>query len=153
MGRPVAEAPAAEAAPPPAAEPAPPPAPRTSRNSRAIVETAMKLRGVPYRFGGSDPKKGFDCSGFTRYVFAKHGIDLSRTTIEQSHEGQAIKRREVRAGDLLFFKTEGKEASHVAISIDGDQFVHAPTTNGVVRVESLETTYWSSRFLVARRVR
>jgi len=128
------------------------PAPRTSKSSRAIVDTAMSLRGVRYRAGGSDPK-GFDCSGFTLYVFGRHGIDLPRNTSDQYHEGKAIKQSQVAAGDLLFFKTVGREVSHVAISIGAGNFVHAPTSNGVVRVESLDTTYWASRFLGARRVK
>jgi cell wall-associated NlpC family hydrolase len=116
------------------------------------VETALSLRGVPYRAGGTT-RNGFDCSGFTRYVFGKHGIDLPRSVSEQVHEGKAVRRRDIAAGDLLFFKTEGRTANHVAISIDGEQFVHAPSSKGVVRVESLDTTYWSSRFVGARRVK
>jgi cell wall-associated NlpC family hydrolase len=115
-----------------------------------VAETGLTLRGVPYRPGGST-LNGFDCSGFAQYVFRRHGIRLPREVSDQYHEGKSIKRKEIKAGDLLFFKTTGRGATHVAISIGGGRFVHAPSSTGVVRVESLSSPYWSPRFLGARR--
>jgi peptidoglycan DL-endopeptidase CwlO len=114
------------------------------------------LRGVPYKNGGNDPA-GFDCSGFVWYVFGQHGIALPRTVTDQFRIGIRIDPLELRAGDLLFFDTsgDGTQASHpthIGISIGGDEFVHAPSTAGQVRVERLGSTYWSPRFLEARRV-
>lgn len=86
------------------------------------------------------------------YVFGQHGIDLPHSASDQYHEGKSIKRQDIAAGDLLFFKTVGKEVTHVAISIGGDRFVHAPSSTGIVRVEALESPYWSPRFLGARRL-
>jgi cell wall-associated NlpC family hydrolase len=120
---------------------------------RSIVETAMELRGAPYRNGGEDPKKGFDCSGFTQYVYARHGIALPREVRDQFTVGTPLDpSADFLAGDLLFFTTTSPGASHVAISLGGDAFVHAPSSNGVVRVEKLTTGYWNERFLGARRL-
>ena len=117
----------------------------------AIVGTAMKLRGVPYRNGGSDPS-GFDCSGFVQWVFARNGVLLPREVREQYAAGQQIDLRDVHAGDLVFFQTVSRGASHVGVVIGADQFVHAPSSTGVVRVERFTTNYWARRFVGARRV-
>jgi cell wall-associated NlpC family hydrolase len=117
----------------------------------AVTSTALSLRGTPYRSGGSDPK-GFDCSGFTQYVFAQHGISLPREVRDQYGLGTSVKPNQLVAGDLLFFATTDPGVSHVAIAIGGDEFVHAPSSTGVVRVERLGSSYWSPRFLGARRV-
>jgi len=116
-----------------------------------IVDTAMKLRGIPYRNGGSDPS-GFDCSGFVQWVFAKNGVLLPREVREQYGAGQKIGLRDVQPGDLVFFQTVSRGASHVGVVIGADQFVHAPSSTGVVRVERFTAAYWSKRFVGARRV-
>ena len=116
----------------------------------AISGTALSLTGVPYRNGGSDPS-GFDCSGFVQYVFARHGLRVPREVRDQFKTGRPVNGYEVQPGDLLFFTTIRSGASHVAIAIGGDQFVHAPSSRGNVRVESLTSSYWRSRYLTARR--
>jgi cell wall-associated NlpC family hydrolase len=126
-------------------------APTVPLTRPAIVDTAMRLRGVPYRNGGSDPS-GFDCSGFVQWVFARHGVPLPREVREQYAAGQQIGPSEVQPGDLVFFETVSRGASHVGVAIGGDQFVHAPSSTGVVRVERFSATYWARRFVGARRV-
>ena len=116
-----------------------------------LVATALGLRGVPYRNGGSDPS-GFDCSGFVQWVFAQHAQRLPRETADQYHAGSAVKLDKIQPGDLVFFETVSRGASHVGLAIGGDQFVHAPSSSGVVRVESYTASYWSTRFVGARRV-
>jgi cell wall-associated NlpC family hydrolase len=118
---------------------------------RALVSTALALRGARYRNGGADPT-GFDCSGFTQYVFAQNGVALPRGVREQAEIGQSVKSADLAPGDLLFFSTTAPGASHVGIAVGGDQFVHAPSSTGVVRVEHLSSNYWAPRFLGARRV-
>jgi cell wall-associated NlpC family hydrolase len=141
--------------PPAAAEPASvePPVivPPSPVAPTVIVSTAMMLRGIPYRNGGSDPS-GFDCSGFVQWVFAQNGIRLPREVRDQYGAGDAIDLRDVKPGDLLFFETVSRGASHVGVAIGGDQFVHAPSSQGVVRVERFTAGYWSMRFVGARRV-
>ena len=117
----------------------------------AIVSTALTLRGLPYRNGGSDPS-GFDCSGLVQWVFARNGIRMPREVREQFQTGMQVDLRDVRAGDLLFFETVSDGASHVGLAIGGEQFVHAPSSRGVVRVEKFTATYWATRFVGARRV-
>jgi cell wall-associated NlpC family hydrolase len=126
-------------------------APKGTFDAYAVTSTALSLRGSPYRNGGTDPN-GFDCSGFTQYVFAQHGIWLPREVRDQYRLGAAVTPDQLAAGDLVFFATTDPGVSHVAIAIGGDEFVHAPSSTGVVRVERLGSSYWSPRFLGARRV-
>jgi len=116
-----------------------------------VVETALQYRGVAYRSGGSDPT-GFDCSGFVQWVFAQHGQRLPREVHDQYQLGRSIDRDDVRAGDLVFFETVSRGASHVGIAVGGNEFVHAPSSRGVVRVESYSSGYWKQRFIGARRL-
>jgi cell wall-associated NlpC family hydrolase len=117
----------------------------------ALITSALEFRGVPYRDGGSDPS-GFDCSGFTQYVFSRNGLTLPREVRDQFKVGKAVDANDVAPGDLIFFSTTAPGASHVAIAIGPDAFVHAPSSNGVVRVERLSSEYWSKRYVGARRV-
>jgi cell wall-associated NlpC family hydrolase len=125
--------------------------PVTPINGLTLAGTALDLRGIRYRSGGADPS-GFDCSGFTRYVFAQHNVVLPRAVRDQFDVGKAVNQEEVEPGDLLFFTTTAPGASHVAIALGGGEFVHAPSSAGVVRVERLSSSYWSRRFVGARRV-
>jgi cell wall-associated NlpC family hydrolase len=147
--------------PPSSGPPSPAPAsgaPATARqaygralDAYSLVGTALSLRGTPYRNCGTDPS-GFDCSGFTQYVFAQHGVSLPRDVREQFRHGKEVEARDLEPGDLIFFSTTDPGATHVAIVVGGDEFIHAPSSTGVVRVEHLRQSYWSQRFLGARRV-
>ena len=147
--------------PTPAAQPRDnPPAetpPYTSPTSAAalaysVTGTALGLRGAPYRNGGSDPS-GFDCSGFVNYVFGQNGIGVPRTVGEQFRAGKEVDpQKGLEPGDLVFFTTVSPGASHVGIAIGGDEFVHAPSSAGTVRIERLSAAYWATRFVGARRV-
>ena len=116
------------------------------------MTTALGLRGTPYRHGGSEPSGGFDCSGLVQWVFAQHGTALPRETREQYAVGEKVDEDEIQPGDLVFFETVSKGPSHVGIALGGGDFVHAPSSRGVVRVESYKSDYWSDRLLGARRV-
>ena len=116
-----------------------------------LTSTALALRGIQYRDGGSDPG-GFDCSGFTQYVFRQHGIALPRDVKNQFESGTPVKPAEIAPGDLIFFSTVAPGPSHVGIALGGGEFVHAPSSTGVVRVEHLRSAYWSRRFLGAHRL-
>ena len=132
------------------AAPSPPPD-GASADGYALSGTALSLRGAPYRDGGIDPS-GFDCSGFVRYVYEQHGVPMPRQVRDQFRIGKTIDRDRLEPGDLVFFSTVAPGASHVGIVIGGDQFIHAPSERGVVRVESLSQQYWASRFIGAKRV-
>jgi cell wall-associated NlpC family hydrolase len=116
-----------------------------------LLSTALALRGIAYRNGGSD-MSGFDCSGFVQYVFAQHGLVLPREVRDQYRIGEAIDRDDVRPGDLVFFETVSRGASHVGIALGDNAFVHAPSSRGVVRVERYTSAYWNRRWIGARRL-
>lgn len=119
-----------------------------------MVMTAMNFLGVPYVRGGDTEETGFDCSGFTRYIFERSiGLILPRRADEQAHaEGMiSIGREELRPGDLVFFNTLRRTFSHVGIYIGDGRFIHSPKPGGEVRVEDMGVRYWSARFTGARR--
>jgi cell wall-associated NlpC family hydrolase len=120
-------------------------------STQGLLATALDLRGTPYRNGGSDPS-GFDCSGFVQWVFARHGMRLPREVKDQFLAGELIDRDEVQPGDLVFFQTVSRGASHVGIALGNEQFVHAPSSRGVVRIEKFTSGYWDQRWVGARRV-
>ena len=117
----------------------------------SVVSLALSLRGTPYRNGGSD-LAGFDCSGFVQWVFAHNGLALPREVKDQYRIGRDIDTDDVKAGDLVFFETVSPGASHVGIALGGGEFVHAPSSRGVVRVERYTSGYWADRWVGARRV-
>ena len=126
--------------------------PEPSAIASEVIATALALRGTQYRNGGSEPSRGFDCSGLVQWVFAQHGTSLPRETREQYVVGKKIDVDEVRPGDLVFFETVSKGPSHVGIALGGGEFVHAPSSRGVVRVERYTSSYWAERWVGARRV-
>jgi cell wall-associated NlpC family hydrolase len=136
----------APASPPPVAAPV-----TVAIDRSSLVSTALKFRGVPYRNGGSDPN-GFDCSGLVQYVFAQHSVKLPREVREQLRIGREVRLAGIERGDLIFFATTSSDASHVGVAIGGDEFVHAPSTRGVVRVEKFSAPYWSRRIVGVRRI-
>lgn len=119
----------------------------------ALAQFALGFRGVPYRLGGADPE-GFDCSGLVHYVFAQYGIAVPRIVEEQYEVGKKVRPSDLAPGDLLFFttKSRGRSVSHVAIAVGNVSFVHAPNSTGVVRVETLDSSYWGSRLVGIRRI-
>jgi cell wall-associated NlpC family hydrolase len=117
----------------------------------ALVETALSFRGIPYVLGGEDPQTGFDCSGLVQYLFARYSVDVPRTVRDQFRAGIPVSLADLRPADLVFFSTTGPGPTHVGIAVTRDQFIHAPTTNGVVRVEPVDSSYWHERFVGARR--
>lgn len=120
-----------------------------------LVLAAMNFLDTPYLWGGTSAETGFDCSGFTRHVFATAlGVSLPRRSAEQARApGLArVARAELRPGDLVFFNTLRRTFSHVGLYIGDGRFVHAPRRGAQVRVESLRARYWASRFDGGRRV-
>ena len=115
-----------------------------------IVATALSLTGVAYRYGGDSPEEGFDCSGFVRYVYARHGIALPRDTASMAAALPQVPLAVRLPGDLLFFHTTA--GRHVGIYMGQDKFVHAPSVRtGAVRVSDLRAGYWWRRLAGIRR--
>lgn len=119
-------------------------------NNSTLVEHALSLQGTPYRFGGTT-RNGFDCSGYSQYVFRGSDIYLPRTAADQFRVGTSVSKGELQAGDLVFFSTYGPGATHVGIYVGGGRFVSA--ANSGVSVSSLNSGYYASRYIGARRVR
>ncbi len=120
---------------------------------QGLLRRAFSLLGTPYRWGGSSPDRGFDCSGLVGYVYRTAlGIDLPRISQDQAHAGERVAdRAAMAAGDLVFFGRRGR-VDHVGIYIGEGKFVHAPSRGKDVMVSSLDEGYWGSKFMQARRV-
>lgn len=128
-------------------------APATSTSLiKTVLQRAFTLLGTPYRYGGSSPEAGFDCSGLVGYVFRTIGIDLPRVSRAMAGEGAKVANRDALAeGDLVFFGKRGR-IDHVGIYIGEGQFLHAPRTGRDVTVSSLTSGYWSQKYVEARRL-
>ncbi len=120
-----------------------------SRNAlrNEIVETARGFIGMPYRWGGTSPDKGFDCSGLVMAVYYLNGINLPRTSREQYRAGKPLPQNDLSEGDLVFFDTAGRDrVSHVGIYMGDGQFIHAPGSGKTIRTDSLSSTYYAPRY-------
>ena len=126
-----------------------------SSGAARVLPTAERYLGVRYRWGGTSPKTGFDCSGFVRYVFAKHGTRLPRTSRQQASSGQRLRPvwSALRPGDLVMFAEPGKRISHVAIYAGRRRIIHATSSGRKVRYDALDSKRgkWFARRLVAAR--
>lgn len=129
------------------------PAVNATDGASSVAMQSLAYLGTPYRAGGLSPQTGFDCSGLVAYVYREGaGLALPRNTFDLSRLGQPIERAALRPGDLVFYNTQGREYSHVGIYLGEDRFIHAPSSGGEVRVESLRADYWVRRYNGARRV-
>ncbi len=113
------------------------------------VVVALRQVGVPYRYGGTNPR-GFDCSGLVQYSYSKAGVSVARTTAQLWATTRTVKPHNLRIGDLIFFKIDGK-MSHVGMYIGGQRFVHAPSSGRTVTVASLNSSFYQAAFLRAGR--
>ena len=121
--------------------------------SSELAEAALNYLGVRYRYGGTTPKGGFDCSGLIYYTASKYmGVNLPRVAASMAQIGESVKRDELKPGDLVFFNTRGKRYSHVGIYVGENKFVHSPRTGSVVRVDKMDNVYWNKRYNGARRL-
>ena len=121
--------------------------------TQEILINAMSLTGIKYKYGGSKPETGFDCSGFVRYVFSQAtNLTLPPTARAISQIGKTVKKEELQPGDLVFFNTLKSAFSHVGIYVGDNKFIHAPRAGGEVRVENMQTSYWQNRYNGAQRL-
>lgn len=115
-----------------------------------LNNTVDKYLGIKYKTAGSSTS-GFDCSGFTVFIFKQFDIDLPRQSSTQALEGDKVARSDLKPGDLVFFNTNGKSISHVGIYLGDDEFIHSASNKGVSK-NKLSEKYYDSRYVTARRV-
>ncbi|MDR0276703.1 MAG: C40 family peptidase [Paucimonas sp.] len=122
--------------------------------SSDVLSRAVNQLGTPYRWGGSTPGKGFDCSGLVKYAFNDiDEVDLPRTSNAMaSGHGVKVERDQLKPGDLLFFNIRSRRVNHVAIYLGNDRFIHAPRTGKNVTIDTLNKPYWKKHYVVAKRV-
>jgi len=121
--------------------------------TETLINNAMQLIGVRYRWGGNTPQSGLDCSGFVRYVFNDtFGFLLPRKSAQMSKVGLEIGKDELRPGDLVFFNTMRHAFSHVGIYVGNNKFIHAPSKGKSIRVDDMTKVYWEKRYNGARRL-
>ena len=126
---------------------------RYTQSAQELVIKGLQFVGVRYRWGGTDPDTGLDCSGFVRHVFQESlGLMLPRSAKDMSQVGENVDNAELRPGDLVFFNTMRRTFSHVGIYLGNNQFLHSPRAGGEVRVEDIRQSYWVSRYNGARRI-
>ena len=116
-----------------------------------VVQTAFSQLGLSYKMGGTSPGSGFDCSGYTRWVFEMTGVKLPRTSREQFTRGMAVDRSNLQPGDMVFFRN-GRSIGHVGIYVEGGYFIHSPNKNSEVTISSLTSPGWSKNYAGARRI-
>lgn len=119
----------------------------------AVVAAARSLTGIRYKWGGESPQTGFDCSGLTWWTYRQVGVELPRMSSEQFEVGQPVGRRDLRPGDLVFFRLGGNPKNmHVGIATERGTFIHSPHKGGRVREDPLDLPYWRENYIGARRV-
>lgn len=124
-----------------------------SSSAQEIIMSALSQTGVKYKWGGSTPESGFDCSGFVRYVFQQAAnLTLPHGARAISQLGQTVTQPELQPGDLVFFNTLRSTFSHVGIYIGNNRFIHSPATGSAISVTDMSDSYWSKRFTGARRI-
>lgn len=116
-----------------------------------LIQVASQYKGIPYRYGGTTTA-GFDCSGYTSFVFKQLGISLPRTSAGQYGVGTAVSKANLQVGDLVFFNTSGRGVSHVGIYIGSNNFIHSSSSKGVSVASIYDPYYWGSRYIGAKRV-
>jgi cell wall-associated NlpC family hydrolase len=126
-------------------------APQSRERAAEVVIYALGLMDIDYRFGGKNPESGLDCSGMVSYIY-RHalGIELPHNAARIAQIGREIAPDRLAPGDLVFFNTTGKPFSHVGIYLGNDRFIHAPSSNGKIKVSSLKATYYATRLEAAR---
>jgi cell wall-associated NlpC family hydrolase len=116
-----------------------------------VAMYALGLIGIGYRYGGKTPETGLDCSGMVAYIFQKvAGLRVAGSAADIALHGNPVARPALRPGDLVFFNTMSRSLSHVGIYIGGQRFIHAPSTNGKVRIDRLDDNYYAQRYEMAR---
>ncbi|MDR3073764.1 MAG: C40 family peptidase [Deltaproteobacteria bacterium] len=128
------------------------PAHRGRISGSAVVATARSQLGVPYKYGGVSPKTGFDCSGLIYWSYGQYGFRVPRQAGEQAGAGKAVKKSQLRQGDILVFRISARSGIHTALYSGNGNFIHSPSTGKKIREDNMNDEYWKRRYVSARRV-
>ena len=123
-----------------------------SATAQNAIQVASRYLGTPYHFGGASPATGFDCSGLAQYAYGQSGVTLPRVAADQFKVGQPVDRSQLQPGDLVFFRDSTGYIHHEGIYLGNDRFLHAPHTGDVVKISSLDDTYYAGQFAGGRRM-
>lgn len=122
-----------------------------SEQGNEVALYAFGLIGTGYQFGGKNPEAGLDCSGMVSYIYDRAaGLNVRGSAADIARNGRPIERKLLRPGDLVFFNTLNRSFSHVGIYLGDERFIHAPSSNGRVRIDRLSDRYYAQRFEAAR---
>lgn len=124
-----------------------------TEKGQLVVATAKKYLGIPYVYGGTSTN-GFDCSGLVQYVFRELGVSLNRVAADQTAHGTPVSKENLLPGDIVFFHNTSRytRINHVGIYVGDGNFIHAPQTGDVVKISPLDTGYYATTFVTARRI-
>jgi cell wall-associated NlpC family hydrolase len=129
------------------------PSPSYLENVREIIFYSLSMVGINYRWGGTSPQTGFDCSGLVSHVFRQiAGLVLPRDSYAMARLGKAVELDDLKPGDLVFFNTMKRPFSHVGIYVGDKRFIHAPSRGKTVQVVDMTESYWAARYNGARRI-
>lgn len=124
---------------------------KSSSMKDKLLDMVKPYMNIPYVWGGTTTK-GFDCSGFTKYIMNKLGVDLNRVAKDQAKQGEYVPRSELKEGDLIFFDTKGNGVSHVGMYLGNGEFVHASSAAKKVTISSLNDSFYNKAYVTGRRM-
>ena len=122
------------------------------KSGSAVIATAKSQIGKPYKYGGTTPKTGFDCSGLIMWSYQQHGVKVPRLAKDQARYGKAVKQSQLRLGDIVVFQISSRSGVHTGLYSGNGKFVHSPSSGKYIREDSMYTDYWKRRYVSARRV-
>ena len=122
------------------------------KSGSAVVATAKTQIGKPYKYGGSTPSTGFDCSGLIQWSYKQHGISVPRQAKDQAASGKAVKKSQLQPGDIVVFRISARSGIHTGIYSGKGNFVHSPSSGKRIREDNINTDYWKRRYVSARRI-
>lgn len=118
----------------------------------AVVAKARSQIGVRYKYGGTTPKTGFDCSGLIHWSYNACGVNIPRNTNDQAKVGRAVTKSQLRLGDIIVFRISARSGLHTAIYSGNGKFIHSPSSGKQIREDTLGADYWARRYVSARRI-
>lgn len=128
------------------------PAHRGTASGYAVVRTARTQIGAPYKYGGTSPRTGFDCSGLIAWSYRQYGVTVPRLAKDQAKAGRAVSRSHLRQGDIVVFRISKRAGIHTGLYSGNGKFIHSPSSGKKIREDSIDTDYWRRRYVSARRV-